>query len=178
MHSKERALNLLDYYKSGYIEQQIKRIYQQHAILAPRDLSLKNLARVFHIDILYNPIASFTVWDNEVCLMNLKEGLNEFSYKKHFFHELCHRIDHIGNQMYLPHHMETLMEKEARHFVPIAMMPFFMIANWEPESVSDPYTLSTIFDVPVAYAEARLRFIYEQAETFYLYEREKQFYSL
>ena len=169
---------MLDYYKPGFLERKIEHIYQEHGILTPRDLRLENLAHVFQVDILYNPIASFTVWDEEDCLMNLKEGLSEFAYKKHFFHELGHRINHIGNQMELPSYIEDWMEEDARHFESMAMMPFFMIASREPWEISDPYALATIFDVPVTYVEARLRFIYGRAEAWYIYEHERQAYGM
>ncbi|KIV56063.1 hypothetical protein AM501_20535 [Aneurinibacillus migulanus] len=159
---------MLAYYQPGLLEQQIEELYQQYDILTPRDLRLENIQRIFHIKILYNPIASFVVWDDECCIMNLKEGLSEFTYKRHFFHELYHQLEHQGNQMYLPHFLEVQMEEDAKQFESFAMMPFFMLIKRSKEELANPFSLATLFDVPVSFVEARLRRIYERAQAIYL----------
>jgi hypothetical protein len=163
---------MLRYYKPGLTETWIEQLYKQNGILTPRDLSIRNLTRIFSVFLFPTFGPTRHAEEDGIRVILMTEGLNKFEFKKRFFHELCHLLRHEGDQFMMPKIWRDFLEMDAKRFTNLAMMPFFILRELEPYEWH-PMRLTAKFDVSYEYACDRLAYIQNRIEANYLAEQEK-----
>ncbi|WP_052429721.1 ImmA/IrrE family metallo-endopeptidase [Paenibacillus borealis] len=146
------------HYKKTHLEHFVEKLYINHSILKPEDITIQRLSTELDIHIDYAPVRSrayesitgmrFVLLDNRITPMKQRFD---------FLHELCHMLRHAGNQMTLPVPFIKAQEEDAEKFVLYATMPFFMIQSF---SLSGDYStaiqqISNVFGVSREMAKVR-----------------------
>jgi Zn-dependent peptidase ImmA (M78 family) len=163
---------MLKYYNQGPTEEWIEQLYKQHGILTPQDLSIENITKIFSIFILPTFGDTRIAKEDDIHVILMTYGLNEFEVKLRFFHELCHILRHEGDEFMMPKIWRDFLEMDAKRFTNLAMMPFFMLKELEPHQWHPVY-LAAKFDVSYEYACDRLAYIHARIEANYLEELNK-----
>lgn len=146
------------HYKKTHLEHFVEKLYINHSILKPEDITIQRLSTELDIHIDYAPVRSrayesitgmrFVLLDNRITPMKQRFD---------FLHELCHMLRHAGNQMTLPVPFIKAQEEDAEKFVLYATMPYFMIQSF---SLSGDYStaiqqISNVFGVSREMAKIR-----------------------
>ncbi|MEJ8547140.1 ImmA/IrrE family metallo-endopeptidase [Brevibacillus borstelensis] len=159
---------MLNFYQPTPLEDWIETRYQSFGIFSPDDLDIDIVAHSFGIQVLYLPDAKEeAIWDDDIAAIFLNSNKTISEIRVAFFHELCHPLRHVGNQLMLPSIFRELQETQANQFQLYASMPFFMIKEIKlPQYKSEAVgLLSQLFGVTTRLASRRLeqieRRIYE-----------------
>ncbi|MEZ2657239.1 ImmA/IrrE family metallo-endopeptidase [Aneurinibacillus aneurinilyticus] len=151
----------LSLYKPTYVENWIEEVYQANGILTPNDMDIERIAEVFGGKVVDTKAKSHVRWEDDediFFVIFLNNALDELSKRSDFHHELCHPLQHAGNQERIPESFKELQERQARTFQLYAAIPFFMlkklpIPQYENEAID---VLSNEFRVPYELAAERL----------------------
>lgn len=152
----------LSLYKVSPVEEWISTTYMENSICKPEDLAIESISAVFGGEIAYLNTRSHARWveddpTNFMIILDLR--LDEATIRSEFFHELCHPLRHVGNQIMLPKAFRDLQETQATQFQMYSAIPFFMIQELElPNYENDvPFLWSQVFRVPLSLALRRFR---------------------
>ncbi|WP_340004454.1 ImmA/IrrE family metallo-endopeptidase [Paenibacillus sp. FSL K6-0276] len=152
-----------DNYHTPPLEQNITELYQRHNITEPSHLSIELLSKKFNVWVHYHNKRSKGIEISKgVYSMFLDNRLPEDSQRLEFFHELCHLLRHVGNQIMMPEQFTKAQENEADRFVFYAAIPFFMIKRTNiPSNRGEAIGyIARKFKVPLNFARKR----FEQIE--------------
>jgi hypothetical protein len=148
----------MNLYKPTALELKIEQYYKEHGILAPIDLTIRNVSHAFDVDVEYYDGKPFADWigPRGIVVLNQKYALPD--QRADFFHEVGHCVLHVGDQSTLPSLFVDLQEAQSLRFQYYAALPYFMIANIAYESYSSLLqTLSQSFVLPTSFIQQRVK---------------------
>jgi Zn-dependent peptidase ImmA (M78 family) len=122
----------LTVYEPNELEVKINYIYQSQGICSTSDLSIENVAAIFHVDLPYYTGPSFADWDdpdNPVIFIDSRLDIQK--KREIFFHEVSHLLLHVGNQNELPGLFKELQENQAGYCQLYAAMPIYMFEEFQ-----------------------------------------------
>lgn len=156
-------------YKPSELELWISNHYINNGIATPSELTIKNVAGVFNIQVNYYTGPPFAEWEettNGYSFIFLNDRKHRFDQKNDFFHELCHPLRHVGKQEELPELFQRLQEMQATQFQLIAAMPHYLLQQVSVGVYWDNYihTLSERFEQPLEFVEQRMRQVLARIE--------------
>lgn len=140
------------------IEEKIKSLYHSLGIHTPSKLDLFTISRKLNIPVYIGN------WDSKVIKYRGKYRivLNGHSSRQQqwedFGHELCHVLNHVGNQLSMSPLFRELQEYQANNFMYHFCVPTFMLLEMEfPSYRNEAIKLvSDTFHVTLPFAQKRL----------------------
>ena len=119
----------LSLYRPSDLELWICNVYQENGIQRAADIDIERIAALFNIEIRYTQKSPYVYYndDGSDAMVFLKAEDTQVQKREHFFHELCHPLQHVGCQNELPPLFKELQEIQAAKFQLFAAMPFYMI---------------------------------------------------
>ncbi|SFJ43756.1 protein of unknown function [Paenibacillus sp. UNC496MF] len=149
----------LTLYKETDLEKWINKSYRENGIFYADDIDIERIAAIWGIEVRTYLGPSFARWeDGEFGFIFLNDYLSEEHRREVFFHELCHPLQHSGNQEHMPQMFMELQEAQASLFQLYASMPVFMLEQFTSIQHRD-YLLKTIseeFVLPLRVVERRM----------------------
>lgn len=143
------------YTKSALEDWVTQRYYKQH-IKTPQDIDKTLIARYYGIYIHYKPMSPrYDVYGRyRAIVLDSRSTIEE--QREQFFHELCHILRHVGHQSMMPKAFRELQEWDAHHFTMYAVLPYFMVKQFDFEDPLIIQTLSQAFKVTESLCKKRL----------------------
>ncbi|PEL12699.1 ImmA/IrrE family metallo-endopeptidase [Bacillus sp. AFS017336] len=134
------------------LEDYVSTLYKNIGIFTPEDINIKKISKSLNILLTYSEFDSVMTTIKSVTCINIDSRLSEYEQREVFFHELCHSLRHVGNQMNLPKSFIEYQEWDAQRFTLYATMPYHLVENrhWE-----NPIALQKVFKVPYHLCEKR-----------------------
>lgn len=112
----------------NYVENYIHDLYQHLHITSPHQLNPEYVARKLHIHLVYwDEISQATLYQDKPYIL-LDTFVAPYMWEE-FCHELCHILQHSGNQLALPPPFVAYQETKADYFALHAAVPTFMLAQ-------------------------------------------------
>lgn len=144
----------------SYLEDFIKNLYHTIGINWPSELDIKSIANSLNIELLFWDEPSEAVRDEGTPWIFINEKLSPKGQWQDFGHELCHVLQHVGNQRWLPVAFRLYQEIKADNFmyhfcVPTFMLESYQIANYFNIDNGIPI-IAKDFNVTEEFAKARL----------------------
>lgn len=149
----------LTMYKATEMEIWINEKYKNSGILRATDMDLDIIASIFNIDIVYYDGPSFADWSDRSAVIFLNKKLSSEKAREIFFHELCHPLRHVGNQVNMPTGLKQLQEVQAGLFQLYAAIPAYMLEEFREISYYDTYVkcVAEAFDLTLTFVKKRLQ---------------------
>lgn len=149
-------------YSPSTVEKWVSDLFIRADILSPADIIPERISEAFGIDYsLWNGTAlSYRSEDGKRFYILESKSADRLERKKHFFHELCHALRHVGDQRKMIESFRQKQEWDAKLFVLYAAIPYHMI-NFDKN-----YTFHDLmheFDVSEELAFARLEDIRQKS---------------
>jgi Zn-dependent peptidase ImmA (M78 family) len=147
---------------SGYIptdiERKVEMLYRERNILAPPDLEISKVAKLFNVYVDYSKGPQRAIWDEDTSVIFINPNQAEEKQREVFFHELCHPLMHYGDQTKM--HCKSfrdLQEFQANQFQLYAAVPFYMLKEldlpvYEYQIIN---TIRVTFKIPLSLAKKR-----------------------
>ncbi|WP_433943411.1 ImmA/IrrE family metallo-endopeptidase [Paenibacillus sp. SN-8-1] len=154
---------MFKHYRMTRLEKFLEDTYSRIGIRKYHQITVSEISKKLKVWIHYLPAGSRAVEAKQgVYSMILDCRISSIQQRLDFFHELCHLLQHAGNQTLLPELFTQAQEEEAERFVMYASMPFSIISQLTLPNKRDQAIeyISTIFDVPIDLARKR----FEQIE--------------
>jgi len=174
---------MLTLYKKTDLELLAEKIYKEKEILAPSDLTIKNISESFDFQIRYIENAPCrALWDEEDAMIFLDSLLPNKEQRAIFFHELCHPLRHIGTQEHMKSNLfMDLQESQANQFQLYAAIPTFMLKSIELPN-NEFYAIKAIeeiFNIPFSLAAKRMeqikrRSLRQKIDVFLIEKKQKK----
>ncbi|SFC53112.1 ImmA/IrrE family metallo-endopeptidase [Bacillus sp. UNCCL81] len=135
-----------------YLEDYVSTLYKKTGILTPDDIDIKKISLKLNILLTFTELESFMTNIFQLTCINIDSRLSEYEQREAYFHELCHALRHVGNQMNLPKSFLDYQEWDAQRFTLYASMPYHMVKtrHWD-----NPSALQRVFKVPYHLCEKR-----------------------
>jgi hypothetical protein len=118
-------------YKPTELENWINQRYLESGIHYAADMDIDLIASIFNAEVMTTKGPSSVHFDDSFCLIFLNGYLKEEQKREIFFHELCHPLQHFGNQQQMPRAFMELQETQAAHFQLYAAMPVCMLDEFK-----------------------------------------------
>lgn len=150
---------MFSHYHMTILEEFLETTYATAGVIYPHQITVQELAWRLKVWLHYEPVSSRALEATSgMYSMFIDSRLTPNQQRIDFFHELCHLLRHVGNQMTMPQEFTKMQEIEAEHFVLYAVMPFSMISRigLPDQRTFAINTLMEIFNVPIDLAEKRL----------------------
>lgn len=113
----------------NYVEDYIHDLYWPLHIISPHQLNPEYVAHKLHIHLFYwDEISQSTLYQNKPYIL-LNTFVAPYMWEE-FCHELCHILQHAGNQLALPPLFVAYQEMKANYFALHAAVPTFMLAKF------------------------------------------------
>jgi len=134
------------------IENAIRNLLLTYGIRTPDQLGIEVIAEKLKLQIIRD---EFSAQFGERII--IKEGSPQGEWQR-FAHELCHYLQHYGNQMNMHRLFRDLQEYQARHFALHFCIPSYMLERIRlPPAHADAIRLiCTTFNVDSEFAAKRL----------------------
>jgi Zn-dependent peptidase ImmA (M78 family) len=127
----------LSLYKPTALEQWLEREYRSIGIEYASEMDLDLISSIFDVEIRTYAGPSFAEWkEDEYSFIFLNAYLNEKQRREVFFHELCHPLQHVGQQEIMPKSFIELQEIQAKNFQHYAAMPSYLLEEFKSVSPS------------------------------------------
>lgn len=124
-------------YKPTELEKLLEKEYRNIGIEYASDMDLDLIASIFNVEIRTYAGPSFAEWkEDEYSFIFLNAYLNEKQRREVFFHELCHPLQHVGQQEIMPKSFIELQEIQAKNFQHYAAMPSYLLEEFKSVSPS------------------------------------------
>ncbi|QHT60637.1 ImmA/IrrE family metallo-endopeptidase [Paenibacillus lycopersici] len=146
-------------YKETSLERWINRTYQQHGLHYASDMDIDRIADIWGIQIFASAGPSEARWkDGDYAFVFLNAYLNKEQQREAFFHEMCHPLQHTGDQVRMPPLFMELQETQAGLFQLYSAMPVYMLEEFKAIQHHGHYikVLSEEFCLPIALVERRV----------------------
>jgi Zn-dependent peptidase ImmA (M78 family) len=119
-------------YKPTELEKLLEKQYRSIGIDYASDMDLDLIASIFNVEIRTYTGPSFAEWkEGEYSFIFLNAYLNEKQKREVFFHELCHPLQHVGQQEIMPKSFIELQEIQAKNFQHYAAMPSYLLEEFK-----------------------------------------------
>ncbi|GIN93377.1 phage-like element PBSX protein XkdA [Siminovitchia terrae] len=115
----------------SYLEDFIKNLYQTIGINTPTELDMKSIAGCLNIELQFWDEPSEAVRDAGIPWIFINEKLSPKEQWQDFCHELCHALQHVGDQRNLPVEFRLYQEVKADNFMYNFCIPTFMLEDYE-----------------------------------------------
>lgn len=151
-------------YQYTTLESYIKYMLMSKMIFVPEQLTMERLAKRFGLTLhFYDDKSAASAFGGQVHIF-INQQLDPVYQWLEFCHEFCHATMHSGNQMGLPRPFVDYQESKAQNFIMHLSAPTFMILRLDlPHDISSAAAfVSETFNVPVAHAIKRLRYLERQ----------------
>ncbi|MGG1554568.1 ImmA/IrrE family metallo-endopeptidase [Paenibacillus ferrarius] len=124
-------------YKPTELEKWLEREYRSIGIEYASDMDLDLIASIFDVEIRTYAGPSFAEWkEDEYSFIFLNGYLDQKQRREVFFHELCHPLQHVGQQEIMPTSFIELQEIQAKNFQHYAAMPSYLLEEFKSVSPS------------------------------------------
>lgn len=164
-------------YNSTALEDWIVNRYAKLHIHVPKDIDIKQLAYHHSIFIHYKPMPSrYDVYGRYRGIV-LDERSSIEEQREQFFHELCHILRHVGHQTMMPDAFRELQEWDANRFTMYAVLPYFMVKEYDFYDDQLIYNLATDFKVTKKLVIKRLDHIKRNSFNKFLAAEKKHVYT-
>jgi Zn-dependent peptidase ImmA (M78 family) len=147
---------------SGYTptetERKVEMLYKERKILAPSDLEIPKVARLFNVHVNYSRGPQRAIWDEDTSVIFINPNQTEEKQREVFFHELCHPLMHCGDQTNMHYKsFRDLQEFQANQFQLYAAIPFYMLKDldlpvYEYQIIN---VIRVTFKIPLSLAKKR-----------------------
>lgn len=144
-----------------HTEDFVKQLYLKIGISKPEHLDYKRIANALGIRVFpapYDDGPSQALFAGNIPFIFLEQNLSPQRIWQEFCHELCHVLNHSGNQAVMPLMWVEYQENKANTFMYQACMPTFMLDALEIHN-DDAITvlhLQRLFNVEYDFASKRL----------------------
>ncbi|WP_313431738.1 ImmA/IrrE family metallo-endopeptidase [Siminovitchia terrae] len=115
----------------SYLEDFIKYMYQSIGINTPTELDMKPIASYLNIELQFWDEPSEAIRDYGTPWIFINEKLSLKEQWQDFGHELCHVLQHVGNQRNLPVDFRLYQEVKAENFMYHFCVPTFMLEGYQ-----------------------------------------------
>ncbi|MGI2294124.1 ImmA/IrrE family metallo-endopeptidase [Paenibacillus sp. GXUN7292] len=147
----------MNLYRPSDLERRIEKQYKSNDIYSCSDLTIKNVALAFDVDVEYYNGKPFADWINGKGIVVLNRHENLLKQREDFFHEVGHCFLHVGDQKKLNSLFIDLQEAQSLRFQYYAALPYFMILNNLSNTYDDlTKTLSESFLLPESFVRKRI----------------------
>ncbi|MGO4500034.1 ImmA/IrrE family metallo-endopeptidase [Paenibacillus sp. 2RAB27] len=127
----------LSLYRPTELEKWLEKEYRSIGIEYASDMDLDLISSIFDVEIRTYNGPSFAEWkEDEYSFIFLNAYLNEKQRREVFFHELCHPLQHVGQQEIMPKSFIELQEIQAKNFQHYAAMPSYLLEEFKSVSPS------------------------------------------
>ncbi|CAH1205325.1 hypothetical protein PAECIP111891_02725 [Paenibacillus allorhizoplanae] len=127
----------LSLYRPTELEKWLEKEYRSIGIEYASDMDLDLISSIFDVEIRTYAGPSFAEWkEDEYSFIFLNAYLNEKQRREVFFHELCHPLQHVGQQEIMPKSFIELQEIQAKNFQHYAAMPSYLLEEFKSVSPS------------------------------------------
>ncbi|NOU68342.1 ImmA/IrrE family metallo-endopeptidase [Paenibacillus sp. LMG 31461] len=127
----------LSLYRPTELEKWLEKEYRSIGIEYASDMDLDLISSIFDVEIRTYAGPSFAEWkEDEYSFIFLNAYLNEKQRREIFFHELCHPLQHVGQQEIMPKSFIELQEIQAKNFQHYAAMPSYLLEEFKSVSPS------------------------------------------
>jgi Zn-dependent peptidase ImmA (M78 family) len=121
----------LSLYRPTELEKWLEKEYRSIGIEYASDMDLDLISSIFDVEIRTYAGPSFAEWkEDEYSFIFLNAYLNEKQRREVFFHELCHPLQHVGQQEIMPKSFIELQEIQAKNFQHYAAMPSYLLEEF------------------------------------------------
>lgn len=144
-----------------HTEDFVKELYTRMGILEPNQLDYMYIANELGIKVFPAPYEngpSQALFAREIPFIFLAQNLTYAQKWQDFCHELCHVLQHTGNQSKMPASWIEYQENKANNFMYHACIPTFMLDELEifrDDAISVLY-IQSHFNVEYDFAEKRI----------------------
>lgn len=135
------------------IENLVRKIMLAHGIRTPDQLGVESVANKINVQVKRD--LEFTFNRNRIIIIEKGKPWEEWP---RFAHELCHYLEHCGNQLTMPKLFYQLQEYQADHFAHHFCVPTFMLdrIRLPPDRNGAIRLICANFTVGPEFAEKRL----------------------
>jgi Zn-dependent peptidase ImmA (M78 family) len=162
-------------YQTSLLEDWIDRLYIQLGIRSPDQLDFKIISERLRIPLDIRNLSS-RIYEGEIII---NSRLTPEEQWQEFGHELCHKLRHAGNQMFMPRPFFQLQEFQANYFAYHFCVPTFMLQKLDiPRSRQEAiYLIAVTFGVTCEFADKRLQMYEEKLHVLKCSETSQAFVS-
>lgn len=144
------------FYSLTRMEKWITEEYLKYNIHSPGDINIEKIADIYNVIVWKYPMeARYDIFDNRKFIVINSQSSPEIQ-REQFFHELCHVLFHVGHQSNMNEPFRELLEWEADNFVLYALLPYFMIKQYDLTDEYIIHDLSNDFCVTPLLCQKRL----------------------
>lgn len=143
-------------YKPTALEDWINNKYQDEKIIRPSLLDIEHIASLFNVEVATTKVASHVFWEENYCVIFLNAFCSESKRRADFFHELCHPLQHSGDQRSMPDAYRELQEIQANLFQLYAALPLPLLADIDAPSSVFEKVVAEEFNLPPKLVHRRL----------------------
>jgi Zn-dependent peptidase ImmA (M78 family) len=116
-------------YRLTLLEQQVKDLYHSLRIYRPDQMDLESIAAKLSIWVHVAPFTSKAQRFKGLYSIILDSRLSDSEQWEDFGHEVCHVLNHAGNQLQMPKPFKEFQESKANNFALHFCVPTFMILD-------------------------------------------------
>ncbi|WLR52425.1 ImmA/IrrE family metallo-endopeptidase [Bacillus tianshenii] len=138
------------------LEEWVTKLYKTIGINHPEDLDETYICRKLNIYLKYKNMESHYLVTGRYQEITINAALPLHQKREAFYHELCHILRHTGNQITMPDMLRVLQERDARHFVRYAALPYHLIVNYDIYATDATVHLSNVFGVTEELCQERI----------------------
>ncbi|MCR58648.1 ImmA/IrrE family metallo-endopeptidase [Listeria monocytogenes] len=144
----------MKHYKPTMIELRMSESMKRHGITRPAQLDTEKIQIAYNVLVMEMdfPSAAFGAFG-----IVLSRGLRGEDYKKAFFHEFAHWLEHAGNQLQMTRQQKLMQEQQAEQMSLYLRIPFHMLNTIDLSSEDCIIEISETFNVPIELAKQRLK---------------------
>lgn len=150
-------------YKFTSLEEHIARLYKHIGILHPCNIDLLKIAAKLNVWIHFSKeLDSKAISRNGLYSIIINENQPKQNQWEDFGHELCHILNHEGNQLNLPPSFVEFQEQKANNFMLHFCVPTFMLRELYLPPEHTVEFISETFNVTYKTAKIRLEMYQRQ----------------
>ena len=140
----------------SWLEERTYRLLNELDISNPSEINLETICSHLNVDLLYCNIRSHTTkTESGRYQIFVDYNFPQREQREIIAHELCHILNHTGNQLFMSREFIQLQESQTERFSGYLLIPFYMIDELPDYQDQAIYYIAETFNVSLQLARTK-----------------------